>query len=295
MAIRHGVASQKRAHKDIHISVRHAKAPAAVPAPPELDGAFVSLTRIGDDEIAAKGFKLSKPVDVRVYAIGEGTGNEMHDFGVIINATTREPVWRMRYRDTERAGGATKNRMVNEVISLDAGNYIVYYLTDDSHSWDDWNSTPPRYENAWGITLLPADGAVDMELIGEYDPSADPSIVAQLIGIRDGADRSQSFTLNQETEIRIYAMGEGESGDMFDYAWIEDANTGRGMWEMTFRLTEHAGGASKNRLYDGKLTLPAGEYLLRYEADDSHSLESWNMTPPNDPFGYGVTLFKVSN
>ncbi len=295
VAVAIGVVSQKRMQNDVFISIRHKKAPVTVPAPPALDHAFLSLTHIGDDEMAAKGFKLYKPVEVRVYAVGEGTGNEMHDFGVILNATTREPVWRMRYRDTERAGGATKNRMVNEVISLDAGNYIVYYLTDGSHSWDDWNSAPPRHEDAWGITLLPKNGAVDMELIGEYDASSDPAIIAQLIGMRDDADRSQGFTLESETELRVYALGEGEGGDMYDYAWIEDAKTGRGIWEMTYRLTEHAGGAQKNRLYDGNLTLPAGEYVLRYEADDSHSLESWNMTPPNDPFSYGVTLFRVGN
>jgi hypothetical protein len=295
VAVAIGVVSQQRSHRDVHVSVIHKEAPMSVPAPPAVDGAFVSLTRIRDDEIASKGFTLPKQVDVRVYAVGEGTGNEMHDFGWIMNASTREPVWRMRYRDTERAGGATKNRMVNEVISLDAGNYIVYYMTDGSHSWDDWNSSPPRHEDAWGITLSPADGNVDLELVSEYDVGSDPNIVAQLITIRDDADRSKGFTLDNETELRIYALGEGDDGEMYDYAWIEDANSGRGLWEMTYRLTEHAGGARKNRMYDANITLPAGEYVLRYRADDSHSLESWNLTPPNDPFSYGVTLLRVEN
>ncbi len=297
VAVAIGLVSQKRAHSDVHITVRHAapRAPAAVPAPPAVDGAFVSLTQIRDDEVASKGFTLSKPVDVRIYAVGEGTGNEMHDFGVIINASTREPVWRMRYRDTERAGGATKNRMVNEVITLDPGSYIVYYMTDDSHSWDDWNVSPPRHEDAWGITLISEGGTMDSDIISEYDDAADPAIIAQLTAVRDDADRSQRFALEDETEIRVYALGEGESGDMYDYAWIEDAESGRGLWEMTYRVTEHAGGAQKNRLYNGNITLPAGEYLLRYEADDSHSFESWNVAPPNDPFSYGVTLFRVSN
>ena len=127
------------------------------------------------------------------------------------------------------------------------------------------------------------------------DVSPDPAIIAQLVGIRDDADRSQEFTLERETEIRIYALGEGDDDEMYDYAWIADANTGRGIWEMTYRLTDHAGGAQKNRLYNGKITLPAGEYLLRYHADDSHSHGSWNMTPPNDPFSYGVTLLRVEN
>lgn len=295
VAVAIGVVSQERVHKNVHIGIRHGEAPVSVPAPPAVDGAFVSLTRIRDDEIASMGFSLSKPMDVRVYAIGEGTGNQMHDFGWIMNASTREPVWRMTYRGTKRAGGAVKNRMVDEVISLDAGNYIVYYMTDGSHSWNDWNSRPPKHENGWGITLLPAGVAADLELVGEYDVNSDPAIVAQLIAIRDDANRSQSFALENETELRVYALGEGDSGEMYDYAWIEDADTGRGLWEMTYRVTEHAGGARKNRLYDGTLTLPAGEYLLRYESDGSHSLEEWNSTPPADPFSYGVTLFRVEN
>jgi len=288
------VASEKRAHSDVHLSILHEPTPIAVPSPPLEDGVFLSLTRVSDDEIASQGFTLSKPMDVRVYAVGEGSGNQMHDFGWIIDASTHQPVWQMEYRDTESAGGATKNRMVNEVISLDPGNYTVYFLTDGSHSWDDWNASPPRYENAWGITLLPVDGVVDLELIGEYDVASDPAILAQLIAIRDDDSRGAPFSLEDETEVRIYALGEGESGDMYDFAWIEDAETGQDLWEMTYGVTEHAGGAPKNRAFDGTIMLPAGEYLLRYEADDSHSLEGWNMAPPHDPFAYGVTLLRVS-
>ena len=294
VAVAIGVVSQKRAHSDVHLSILHEPTPFAVPAPPSEDGVFLSLTRVSDDEIASQGFTVSKPMDVRVYAVGEGTGNQMHDFGWIINASTRQPVWQMEYRDTERAGGATKNRMVNEVISLDAGDYIAYYMTDGSHSWDDWNSSPPRHENAWGITLLLADGEVDRSIIGEYDVASDAAIIAQLTAIRDDDSRGASFSLETETEVRIYALGEGESGDMYDYAWLEDAETGQNLWEMTYGITEHAGGARKNRVFNGTIVLPAGEYLLRYEADDSHSLEGWNMTPPHDPFAYGVTLLKVS-
>ena len=63
---------------------------------------------------------------------------------------------------------------------------------------------------------------------------------------------------------------------MVDYGWIEDAKSGRRVWEMTYRMTEHAGGAKKNRRFDGVIRLPAGEYVLRYETDGSHSFGDWN-------------------
>ena len=293
VAVAIGVVSQKRTHGDVNISILREAPPIAVPAPPAAEGAFVSLTRVSDDEIASQGFSLSEPLDVRVYAVGEGTGNQMHDFGWIIDATTRQPVWQMRYEDTERAGGAIKNRMIDETITLEPGNYIAYYMTDGSHSWDDWNSSPPKYENSWGMTLFTADGIVNGDIIGEYDVGSDPAVIAQLTAISDDDSRGAPFSLETETEIRIYAIGEGESGDMYDYAWIEDAKTGQQIWTMRHPDTEHAGGARKNRAFNSIIKLPAGDYLLRYQADGSHSLESWNMAPPHDPFAYGVTLLRV--
>jgi len=297
VAIAIGAISQKRVHKSVHVSVRHAAKvrPAAPVPPPPMGGSFVSLTQIEDDEIASTGFSLSQPYDVRVYAVGEGMSNQMYDYGWILNAETRQPVWKMEYRDTHRAGGASKNRMVNDVITLDPGKYLVYYMTDGSHSWDDWNSAAPSHENAWGITLLAAEGEADESVIGRYDISNDESIIAQLVAIRDDDSRRQAFTLEDETTVRIYALGEGDRSEMYDYAWIEDADTRRDIWEMTYRKTDHAGGAQKNRLFDGTIVLPAGEYYLRYESDGSHSLEDWNSTPPRDPFSYGVTLYRVGN
>lgn len=289
------VLSQKHLHEDVLISIRHDAVPIEVPAPPPAPEVFVSLTRLQDDEIASQGFTLSQTQDIRVYALGEGTSGGMVDFGWIMNASTRQPVWQMTYGDTKRAGGATKNRVANEVVTLDAGNYIVYYMTDGSHSYDDWNSRAPKHERFWGITLSTADGIVAGDVVSDYSGISDPAIIAQLIHIRDDANRRQAFSLESESEVRIYALGEGESGDMYDFAWIEDAKSGQDIWEMTYNVTEHAGGARKNRVFDGTIVLPAGEYVLRYEADGSHSFESWNMTPPRDPFSYGVTLLRVGN
>ena len=117
---------------------------------------------------------------------------------------------------------------------------------------------------------------------------------AQLVGglgrVGDDERKSKHFTLDKETEVHIYALGEGRSGEMFDYGWIEDAKSGRTIWEMTYRMTEPAGGAEKNRRYDGFLTLKPGEYVVHYRSDDSHSFEGWNDDPPSDPFNWGITL-----
>jgi hypothetical protein len=80
---------------------------------------------------------------------------------------------------------------------------------------------------------------------------------------------------------------------MYDYAWIENSRTGRIVWEMTYRKTERAGGARKNRMFDDSIFLEAGEYEVFYESDDSHSFVDWNDSPPHDPVHWGVTITRI--
>jgi hypothetical protein len=260
------------------------------------DQAIVALTRMRDGETRSLGFTLSKPLDVRVYALGEGTDGQMHDYGWIIDAASRRHVWTMDYSRTEHAGGAQKNRLADQVVKLDAGSYLVYFQTDDSHSYRNWNSSPPIGGDDWGISLFPASGQLDRSAIAPFDETKalSANALVQILGVGDDEERSRTFTLDQDTDVRIYALGEGSDNQMFDYAWIEKVRTDRVVWEMTYRMTSHAGGASKNRLYDDVIRLPAGQYVLRYKSDDSHSADSWNADAPYDPARWGVTLFKAT-
>jgi hypothetical protein len=250
----------------------------------------VALTKLVDSDTKSAGFSLSRAADVRVYAIGEGSGNQMSDYGWIMDAETRERVWSMRRQDTEHAGGADKNRLVDRVIHLDPGNYIVYFVTDDSHSYEDWNAAPPLDSEHWGITIYPARDA-DRSAFASYDPRRDSRIIAELVGVRDDEHKQRRFSLSRDTEIRVQALGEGSGGEMYDYAWIEDAR-GRRVWTMRYDETEHAGGAEKNRMVSRVLRLEEGEYTLHYRTDDSHAFGAWNSDPPHDPSRWGVTLLQ---
>ena len=59
----------------------------------------------------------------------------------------------MTYQKTTSAGGARKNRKVDQIITLPAGKYIVMFETDGSHSFNDWNDDPPDDPIHYGITL----------------------------------------------------------------------------------------------------------------------------------------------
>ncbi len=251
---------------------------------------IAQLVRLRDGEQRTQGFTLKKPVKVRVYALGEGRDGEMFDYGWIVDAKTRKRVWEMDYDKTEHAGGASKNRLVDEVFALDAGSYIVYFITDDSHSFMDWNSSRPFDGEHWGITIS-GDADFDASAVAAYEENSDKSIIARLANISDDDRRRQTFKLPKNTDVRIYAIGEGRDGEMFDYGWIEDARTGKVVWEMTYRMTDHAGGAQKNRIFDRTIALPAGEYTLCYESDGSHSCDDWNDDPPYDPMSWGITVY----
>ncbi len=120
---------------------------------------------------------------------------------------------------------------------------------------------------------------------------ADAAIVARLTRVGDDEDLREPFSLDNDAGILVYALGEATGGEMHDYAWIEDAATGRMVWRMTYEETSHAGGADKNRVAEEIVHLDEGDYVLRYRSDDSHSFESWNSTAPPDEANYGVTLF----
>ena len=250
----------------------------------------VNLTKVRNSEVVSYGFKLKKDMDLNIYCVGEGVNREMADYGWIIDASDRGRVWEMRYRDTEHAGGAEKNRVFDDVVRFKKGNYIAYYLTDGSHSYRMWNSSPPSDQKAWGLRLISIDSKFDANDVEEYEEEEDENILASVINVGNNDMISARFKLNERKRVRIYAIGEGSRGQMYDYGWIEDLHSGKTIWEMSYRITEHAGGAKKNRMFDGTIVLEPGEYEVRYETDGSHSFNDWNASQPYDPFNWGITV-----
>ena len=130
----------------------------------------------------------------------------------------------MRYADTESAGGDAKNRLVDRTIHLEKGDYVVHYVTDDSHSYDDWNAAAPVRRPALGHHAARRRRARSIEAaVAEYAEKADPSVIAQIVRVRDDESPRKTFKLDRETQVRIYALGEGSGRSLADYGWIEDA------------------------------------------------------------------------
>lgn len=254
---------------------------------------IAEIIKVGDSEARTVGFTLKRPLQVRIYAMGEGSDDEMFDYGWLLDAKTRAKVWTMRYAATEPAGGASKNRSVDDLLTLPAGHYLLNYVSDGSHSYKDWNAAAPTDRDRWGITVYAADKSFDRKtMVAAYVEAEDVDTLVDLTRTRDDSHRKERFRLDRPTRLRITAVGEGVGGTMVDYGWIEDSR-GRAVWEMTYRLTDPAGGASKNRMFDGALELPAGDYVAHFITDDSHAFGDFNAAAPHDPTGWGMRVSRA--
>jgi len=257
------------------------------------ENVIVRFSRMRNDEFRSECFTLKRDLDVRIYALGEGTHKEMYDYAWIVDAKSHKRIWEMRYRNTEHAGGGEKNRLFDDVLRLRKGSYEVYYVTDGSHSYWDWNVSPPYDREGWGITVSAVDQNFSSRDVAECEENNLGKALAKLVRMRDYERGRARFRLDRDSKVRIYAIGEGSDGRMYDYGWLENEGNGRVVWEMTYRQTSHAGGAHKNRVYDDVIFLKKGEYILFYESDGSHSFANWNAAPPYDPNNWGVTVYLV--
>jgi hypothetical protein len=199
----------------------------------------------------------------------------------------------MQYGNSQHAGGSQTNRVASQVVHLEPCSYIAGFRTDDSHSAKGWNAGAPIEGSMWGISIWPEKPA-DRNAVSAYDPSRDDGVVvAKLVNMSDDEDARSTFRVDKPGLYRVYAIGEGRDHEMFDRGIIEERGTHRVIWQMNYDKTVPAGGASKNRLFDGTVQLPAGDYVLRWTSDDSHSYNNWNDAAPEDPSHWGITLYRT--
>lgn len=261
---------------------------------PKALATVVELVGVRNNELKSSGFTLSRETTLRVLALGEqGDDDGMVDYGWIADARTKEKIWRMKAYRSEHAGGAYKNRMVNELVTLPAGDYLVYYTTDDSHAYESWNDTKPHEDELWGITIWPVKPE-DAVAIARFDPKSfkNENTLVEILMVGDYASLREDFTLDADSKIHVMAIGEGDEGEMYDYGYIKNMDTGMIVYEMDYRNSTHAGGAAKNREFNEYILLPKGNYRLYYKTDGSHSYRDWNSTPPANQEQYGIMLIR---
>ncbi len=257
---------------------------------------ILSIVRVGDDFQEVRPFRVSEDTEVRVYAIGEyetGSG-EFADYAWIEREGDSQPFWLMMEDNTEPAGGAKKNRLADQIVKLPKGDYVLGYVTDGSHAYGDWNTTPPYDQSNYGVTLFAVDKTKSRTAIVELNEESDAAdVLAKLTRVGDDAEESASFSLDKPTRVRILALGEGSHNEMYDYGWIENVDDDDVVWEMTYRKTKPAGGADKNRMVDTEILLDKGRYRVHFVTDGSHAFGDWNDDKPRSPQSWGITVYRA--
>ncbi len=255
---------------------------------------IISITKVRNNRFEQKGFTLKKETNLHIFALGEfGYSDEFADYGWIEDISSTEIVWEMTEYNTDHAGGGKKNRKFDGIITLPKGDYMVYYVTDDSHAYRRWNTSAPIERDMWGISIYGMGKNFDPKSVPTFDDLPESgNILVNLVGIGDNEEVRQSFELNKEQKVKIIALGEGDDGQMHDYGWIEEAETGDVVWEMTYRKTKRAGGARKNRMVNADITLEAGKYYVYFETDGSHSFPEFNASRPDNPQKWGIRVLK---
>lgn len=138
---------------------------------------------------------------------------------------------------------------------------------------------------------LEAVSEVTAEEVNERLGFDESDVLLAMNRLENNANVSGSFTLREKSRIRIVALGEiTESGERYDFGSIEKANSGELVWDMTWENTVAAGGDDANRIFEGEIELPAGEYVVRFSTDGTHSFNHFDTRPPSTPAAWGITI-----
>ncbi len=262
-------------------------------------------------------FSLASDADVTVEAIGCGLREPaaLIAYAWILDLKTRHMVWQMEASRAEETRQKYNLRQ-EETLHLAAGDYALYFAAyggsfpiektirllklfklgnvsifgGNRVRWneygdpDRWHAIVRLEGTDRSAVGTPPAGSVDLGALLRFDRTG------------DSAYRAARLDLSAPLTLRILAIGEyaASDHDFADAGWIADLQTCGRVWQMTLVNTEPAGGAGKNRLFDGEVTLGPGRYLVSYGTDDSHAYGAWNSNPPFDPDSWGITLIPVT-
>ncbi len=255
---------------------------------------LIRFEGVGDNMQLRESFEVHVPTTVIIYSVGEITRpGHRYDYARMQQTQLEEErlVWSMTWDGSVHAGGANKNRREVAFLSLDPGTYTLQYITDGSHSAEDWNASEPAFPDRWGVSLFPLIRERIEESISLVAAplDADRPILVSWTQLGGSVRESHAFKLTRRHRIHILAIGEITGNKQYDYGWIINLDRGETVWEMTLDNTLHAGGGDENRRFEGNVELEAGDYIVYFETDGSHHYGSF-IDGPDDPDSWGITV-----
>ena len=268
---------------------------------------IASLLEAGDNEDFSITMTVNASLPIVVYSMGElRSDDSKYDYGSIYKEGRSTPIWEMSYSNSRLAGGDELNREAMAILTLEPGTYYVKYVSDGTHSFDDWNKSRPNNSERWGVAVFPVDAQTFDASTVEVKPTRpdwmSESETETLDALGDVIVRHDKLAgdvtvddlikLESETSIVIVALGEISSSSSYDWGWIERLPTQEKVWEMTFQNTVQAGEDPINRRFYGTITLEPGEYAVHFETDLSHHFGDFGDKVPTNGSDWGITLYK---
>ena len=274
---------------------------------------LIALGEVQDDAFIRAQFVAGRPLRVVVQALGEVLHGTVYDYAWIQNDDDEKEVWKMSYEASTHAGGTSKNRQETAFLTLDPGTYSLYYQTDDSHAYGDFNAAAPDHPERWGVALFslseePFDSTAFHVLQisrAEGEPPDEPpglpppplatgEVLLEKTRLGDDMEVEKGFRLEEPSTLRVRATGEiSLNGRRYDYGWIEEVPGGEVVWEMNWQNTRPAGGHDKNRRFDGTISLPPGRYAAHFRTDLSHAYGDFGSGAPDDPEAWGIVVERI--
>jgi len=145
------------------------------------------IIKVGDNQNLIEEFEVIRPREYLVVSAGEGFVGDtlLYDYGFIVNAK-QDTIWGGRdATKTLICGGAIKNRLRINLIELKPGKYTLHYISDDSHSYGNWNANPPTYPQFWGINVIELENKNLISKIENYLNQRNQEIFIKGNNIRD--------------------------------------------------------------------------------------------------------------
>ena len=108
----------------------------------------------------------------------------------------------------------------------------------------------------------------------------------------DSQDLSEPIEIKTAGTYWVMSVAEMDPLQIADFGWIENAAKDT-VWKMdSYDRANYAGGAYKNRIVIGSVSLQPGSYTLRFKTDDSHAFGKWNEEAPTQTSLYGIALIQ---
>ena len=236
-------------------------------------------------------FRVNRAAPMQIYAVGQMCPTGC-DYGWIDDTRSGQKVWEMEWDNTTPAGGYESNREFTGTVDLSPGIYRAVYRSNGSHSAYSWEANPPFDPDGWGLTLF---GISDTN-ISEFDPWIHAKPVISITQVGDDEHLMRQFQVNRAMSLLIYTVGEITPRDgLYDYAWLEDNDSGETIWKMSRENSLPAGGDGINRAETAFIDAEPGTYTIHFKTDGGHSYDGWLRTKPSFPDRWGVTVFPVGN